>query len=148
MRCVVVAVVVADTFPSPAAAEFAQFVVGFSIVFVAVVVAAAVVVATDDDDDVVVVIVVVIVGIFSRWFRCKSVNGFVVELCPVVVVPFAVSGVVVAVAPVAAAIVVAVSVVVVAFAVALAYLMHLLIKSRLRHISLFNFSRSILLLNK
>lgn len=146
MRCVVVAVViavVADTSPA-AAAEFAQFVVGFSIVFVAVVVA-AVVVADDDDDNVVVIVVVVIVGIFSRWFRCKSVNGFVVELCPVVVVPFAVSGVVVAiaVAPVAAAIVVAVAV-----AVVLAYLMHLLIKSRLRHISLFNFSRSILLLDK
>lgn len=95
-------------------------------------------------------IVSVVVGIFSRWFRCKSINGFVVELHsvaisnmgPMVVAPFAVSGVVVAVVTV-----VGVStVVVVAVDVAvsnLAYLMHLLIKSRLLRIaSCLNFSRS------
>lgn len=96
------------------------------------------------------IVSVVVVGIFSRWFRCKSINGFVVELHsvaisnmgPMVVAPFAVSGVVVAVATV-----VGVStVVVVAVDVAvsnLAYLMHLLIKSRLLRIASFlNFSRS------
>lgn len=96
-------------------------------------------------------VAVVVVGIFSRWFRCKSINGFVVELHsvaisnmgPMVVAPFAVSGVVVAVATVVD---VSTVVVVVAVDVAvsnLAYLMHLLIKSRLLRIASFlNFSRS------
>lgn len=97
------------------------------------------------------IVSVVVVGIFSRWFRCKSINGFVVELHsvaisnmgPMVVAPFAVSGVVVAVATVVD---VSTVVVVVAVDVAvsnLAYLMHLLIKSRLLRIaSCLNFSRS------
>lgn len=95
-------------------------------------------------------VTVVVVGIFSRWFRCKSINGFVVELHsvaisnmgPMVVAPFAVSGVVVAVVVVAS--VVATVVVAVDVTVSnLAYLMHLLIKSRLlRAASCLNFSRS------
>lgn len=97
-------------------------------------------------------VAVVVVGIFSRWFRCKSINGFVVELHsvaisnmgPMVVAPFAVSGVVVAVATVVGVSTVVVVVVAVDVAVSnLAYLMHLLIKSRLLRIaSCLNFSRS------
>lgn len=97
-------------------------------------------------------IVSVVVGIFSRWFRCKSINGFVVELHsvaisnmgPMVVAPFAVSGVVVAVATVVDVSTVVVVVVAVDVAVSnLAYLMHLLIKSRLLRVaSCLNFSRS------